>query len=167
MSIGLPYRCFGTRTGLLIAVLERFYEPAVRCGSVIRSGRRRCGPSIRSPRPTPATIGIPASHRRDDRHLAVEDMSVRVEMPPGSCVFFVGTLWHGGDADCAARPRLAVTATVLRTVVAHAGGVHALDQPEIARVVSEDIRRGLGYSIHPPFIGRVSGMRPERLLETV
>jgi len=52
-------------------------------------------------------------------------------------------------------------------VVAHAGGVHALDQPEIARVVSEDIRRGLGYSIHPPFIGRVSGMRPERLLETV
>ncbi|WP_235898672.1 hypothetical protein [Parahaliea maris] len=31
--------------------------------------------------------------------------------------------------------------------------------------VSEDIRRMLGYSIHPPFIGMVNGMHPKRLLE--
>jgi len=33
------------------------------------------------------------------------------------------------------------------------------------RAVSEDIRRMLGYSIHPPFIGQVDGMHPKRLLE--
>jgi hypothetical protein len=37
---------------------------------------------------------------------------------------------------------------------------------EIARTVSDDIRRMLGYSIHPPFIGAVDGLHPLRLLET-
>ena len=31
---------------------------------------------------------------------------------------------------------------------------------DTVRTVSEDIRRMLGYSIHPPFIGRVDGMHP-------
>ena len=38
---------------------------------------------------------------------------------------------------------------------------------ECARVLSEDIRRMLGHSIHPPFMGQVNGMHPKRLLETV
>ncbi|BBC31514.1 hypothetical protein SGFS_028080 [Streptomyces graminofaciens] len=37
---------------------------------------------------------------------------------------------------------------------------------DTVRVVSEDIRRMLGYSIHPPFIGMVEGMHPKRLLDT-
>jgi hypothetical protein len=36
---------------------------------------------------------------------------------------------------------------------------------EIARTVSEDIRRMLGYSIYPPFVGAVDGLHPLRLLE--
>jgi hypothetical protein len=36
---------------------------------------------------------------------------------------------------------------------------------DTVRAVSEDIRRMLGYSIHPPFIGQVDGMHPKRLLE--
>jgi hypothetical protein len=36
---------------------------------------------------------------------------------------------------------------------------------EIARTVSDNIRRMLGYSIHPPFIGAVDGMHPLRLLK--
>ena len=36
---------------------------------------------------------------------------------------------------------------------------------EVARTVSDDIRRMLGYSIHPPFIGAVDGLHPLRLLE--
>ncbi|GAA3265481.1 hypothetical protein GCM10020218_001450 [Dactylosporangium vinaceum] len=30
---------------------------------------------------------------------------------------------------------------------------------------SEDIRRMLGYSIHPPFMGMLNGMHPKRLLQ--
>jgi hypothetical protein len=33
-------------------------------------------------------------------------------------------------------------------------------------MVSDDIRRMIGYSIHPPFVGAVDGLHPLRLLET-
>jgi hypothetical protein len=36
---------------------------------------------------------------------------------------------------------------------------------DVARTVSEDIRRMIGYSIHPPFVGQVDGLHPLRLLE--
>lgn len=85
-----------------------------------------------------------------------------VVMAAGSCVFFLGTLWHGGGsnqsdsaltAQCCEpwlRPQEAFTLSMTRDTV---------------RAVSEDIRRMLGYSIHPPFIGQVDGMHPKRLLE--
>jgi hypothetical protein len=37
---------------------------------------------------------------------------------------------------------------------------------ETVEAVSEDIRRMLGYSIHPPFVGMVEGVHPKRLLES-
>jgi hypothetical protein len=55
-------------------------------------------------------VVLPGSHHwtpavgpgdRDTRLPAV--------MPPGSCVFFVGTLWHGGGANQSGRDRLAST----------------------------------------------------------
>ncbi len=80
-------------------------------------------------------------------------------------MFFVGTLWHGGGANRSPRERLAVTAQYcepwLRPQEAYSLSVPA----DIARTVSEDIRRMLGYSIHPPFVGAVNGMHPLRLLE--
>jgi hypothetical protein len=36
---------------------------------------------------------------------------------------------------------------------------------DIARTVSADIQRMLGYSIHPPFVGAVDGLHPLRLLD--
>jgi hypothetical protein len=36
---------------------------------------------------------------------------------------------------------------------------------DIAREVSDDMRRMLGYSIHPPFVGAVDGLHPLRLLD--
>ena len=39
--------------------------------------------------------------------------------------------------------------------------------PTIVKTVSEHIRRMIGYSIHPPFMGMVDGMHPKRILETV
>jgi ectoine hydroxylase-related dioxygenase (phytanoyl-CoA dioxygenase family) len=85
-------------------------------------------------------------------------------MPAGSCVFFLGTLWHGGGANTAHRNRLAVTAQYcepwLRTQEAF-----ALSTPlDIVGQLSPDLQRMLGYSIHPPFVGAVNGMHPLRLL---
>lgn len=57
-----------------------------------------------------ATVVIPGSHRWGRRPPGPDDQVLPVVMPAGSCVFFVGTLWHGGGANTSTSERLAVTA---------------------------------------------------------
>ncbi len=112
-----------------------------------------------------ATVVMPGSHRWGGRRPGPDDPALPVVMPAGSCVFFVGTLWHGGGANTTDHDRLAVTAQYcqpwLRTMEAF-----TLSVPRyVAQTVSDDSRRMIGYSIHPPFVGAVDGLHPLRLLE--
>ncbi|OBK65204.1 phytanoyl-CoA dioxygenase family protein [Mycobacterium sp. 1165178.9] len=112
-----------------------------------------------------ATVVYPGSHRWGKRRPGPDDQVLPVVMPAGSCVFFLGTLWHGGGANNTDQERLAVTAQYcqpwLRPMEAYTLSISR----DIARAVSDDIRRMLGYSIHPPFVGYVDGLHPLRLLE--
>lgn len=112
-----------------------------------------------------ATVVMPGSHRwDDDRRPSDHDARLTVVMPPGSCVFFVGTLWHGGGANHSDRARLAVTAQYCEPWLRPQEAFTLSTNRDTARAISEDIRRMLGYSIHPPFIGMVDGMHPKRVL---
>ncbi|MGL6237140.1 MAG: phytanoyl-CoA dioxygenase family protein [Segniliparus sp.] len=111
-----------------------------------------------------ATDIVPDSHTWADR-VPQEGEREPVVMGAGSCVFFLGTLWHGGGANSAARPRLAVTAQYCEPWLRPQEAFTLSATRDTARAVSEDIRRMLGYSIHPPFVGQVDGMHPKRLLE--
>ena len=113
-----------------------------------------------------ATMVIPGSHRWGQRPPNPEDQAIPVVMPAGSCVFFVGTLWHGGGANNTTRERLAVTAQYCQPWLRPMEAFTLSISREIARTVSDDIRRMLGYSIHPPVVGAVDGLHPLRLLET-
>lgn len=114
-----------------------------------------------------ATVILPGSHSwGDGRQPADGDARVKAVMPPGSCVFFVGTLWHGGGANASDQARLAVTAQYCEPWLRPQEAFTLSTTRDTVRVVSEDIRRMLGYSIHPPFIGMVEGMHPKRLLDT-
>jgi hypothetical protein len=112
-----------------------------------------------------ATVVVPGSHRWGDRQPTDSDARTPAAMPAGSCVFFLGTLWHGGGTNSSSAPRRAVTAQYcepwLRTQEAFTLSVDA----HTARAVSPDIQRMIGYSIHPPFVGAVNGMHPQRLLD--
>ena len=111
-----------------------------------------------------ATDVIPGSHLWGDQ--APDPAGRRpVVMAAGSCVFFLATLWHGGGANRSQRPRLAVTAQYCEPWVRPQEAFTLSTHRDTVRAVSEDIRRMLGYSIHPPFIGQVDGMHPKRLLE--
>ncbi|MCW1958002.1 MAG: phytanoyl-CoA dioxygenase family protein [Mycobacterium sp.] len=113
-----------------------------------------------------ATDIVPGSHLWGDRRPE-PGQSRPVVMPAGSCVFFLGTLWHGGGANRSDRPRLAVTAQYCEPWVRPQEAFTLSTTRATVRAVSEDIRRMLGYSIHPPFIGQVDGMHPKRLLEDI
>jgi ectoine hydroxylase-related dioxygenase (phytanoyl-CoA dioxygenase family) len=113
-----------------------------------------------------ATVVLPGSHRWDaDRRPTGQDLQISVVMPPGSCVFFIGTLWHGGGANLSDQSRLAVTAQYCEPWLRPQEAFTLSAARETVQVVSEDLRRMLGYSIHPPFVGMVNGMHPKRLLE--
>ncbi|WP_163752303.1 phytanoyl-CoA dioxygenase family protein [Mycolicibacterium helvum] len=114
-----------------------------------------------------ATVVIPGSHHwGDDRKPTDTDEHVSVVMPAGSVVFFVGTLWHGGGANHTAdQSRLGVTAQYCEPWLRPQEAFTLSTPPATVRTVSEDIRRMLGYSIHPPFMGMVDGMHPKRILE--
>ncbi|KZS82074.1 phytanoyl-CoA dioxygenase [Mycobacterium persicum] len=112
-----------------------------------------------------ATVVIPASHRWDDRRPTPTDIRKSVIMPAGSCIFFLGTLWHGGGANNTEAARLAVTAQYCQPWLRPLEAFTLSVPTDIAKVVSADIQRMLGYSIHPPFVGAVDGQHPLRLLE--
>lgn len=114
-----------------------------------------------------ATVLLPGSNRwGDERHPTDQDPRTTAEMPPGSCVFFVGTLWHGGGANTSRQPRLALTAQYCRPWLRPQEAFTLSTSRDTVRAVSEDIRRMLGYSIHPPSMGMVDGMHPKRLLDS-
>lgn len=112
-----------------------------------------------------ATDIVPGSDRWVDR-MPQDAEREPVVMPAGSCVFFPGTLWHGGGANRSDRPRLAVTAQYCEPWLRPQEAFTLSMTRDTVRRVSEDIRRMLGYSIHPPFVGQVDGMHPKRLLES-
>ncbi|KUI18874.1 phytanoyl-CoA dioxygenase [Mycobacterium sp. GA-1285] len=112
-----------------------------------------------------ATVLYPGSHRWGRRRPEPDDLAVPVVMPAGSCVFFVGTLWHGGGANTTDKARLAVTAQYCQPWLRPMEAFTLSISRDTAREVSDDIRRMIGYSIHPPFVGAVDGLHPLRLLE--
>lgn len=112
-----------------------------------------------------ATDVIPGSHTWGDRTPDGTEARQPVVMSAGSCVFFIGTLWHGGGANRSEAPRLALTAQYCEPWLRPQEAFTLSMTRDTVRAVSEDIRRMLGYSIHPPFIGQVDGMHPKRLLE--
>jgi ectoine hydroxylase-related dioxygenase (phytanoyl-CoA dioxygenase family) len=113
-----------------------------------------------------ATVVLPGSHHWDDaRTPGAADVRVPLIMKAGSCALFLGTLWHGGGENRSAKPRLAVTAQYCEPWLRPQEAFTLSVSREIAAQLSDDIRRMLGYSIHPPFVGMVDGMHPARLLE--
>jgi len=112
-----------------------------------------------------ATRLVPGSHRWTDRQPD-EDTQVRIaEMPAGSVMFYLGTLWHGGGANRSDRPRLGVileyVASWLRPQENHVLGVPR----DIVATLPAPLQELLGYNVFPPFLGYVDGRHPRRLLE--
>ncbi|MGB0877847.1 MAG: phytanoyl-CoA dioxygenase family protein [Mycobacterium sp.] len=112
-----------------------------------------------------ATVVLPGSHTWDDlRRPDSADARDIAVMPAGSCVFFLGTLWHGGGANSTTGNRLAITAQYCQPYLRPQEAFTLSTPPDIVQQVSPDLQRMLGYSIHPPFVGAVNGMHPLRLL---
>ena len=112
-----------------------------------------------------ATVAVPGSHRwGEDRFAQQSDAHITAVMPAGSCILFLGNLWHGGGENHSDASRLAITAQYCEPWLRTQENYFLSVRPETVAAVSENIRRLLGYSIHPPFMGMTNGMHPKRTL---
>lgn len=112
-----------------------------------------------------ATRVVPGSHRWIDERPGPDTETIAVEMPAGSALVYLGSLWHGGGANRTERPRLGV---VLHYGVAWLRPVenHVLAVPrEVVAGLPERMQELLGYNICSPFLGYVDGRHPRRLLD--
>lgn len=113
-----------------------------------------------------ATAIVPGSHKWGaERYASIAEAQPAL-MSAGSVIFYPGTFWHGGGANVSDAARLAVTCQYCEPWLRTQENYFLGTPRGIVADVSEDIRRMLGYSIHPPFIGMVDGMHPKRLLPT-
>ena len=112
-----------------------------------------------------ATRFIPGSHRWDPgRGPAPHDAVETATLSPGSVMFYLGSLWHGGGANRTGRPRLGV---ILEYAAAwlRPQENHCLAVPRsVVRQLPERLQELLGYNIYPPFLGYVDGTHPRKVL---
>jgi ectoine hydroxylase-related dioxygenase (phytanoyl-CoA dioxygenase family) len=112
-----------------------------------------------------ATRVAPGTHRWVDESPNDATPVVTAEMPAGSVMFFLGSVYHGGGANNTDKPRLG---TILEYVVGwlRPQENHVLAVPqEIVNTLPVRLQELLGYNIHPPFVGYVDGRHPRRILE--
>jgi ectoine hydroxylase-related dioxygenase (phytanoyl-CoA dioxygenase family) len=100
------------------------------------------------------------SHRWPSRHPTTE--GAPLTPPPGSCTLLLGTLWHGRPPQ-PAPPSLTVTTQYCEPWLRTREAFALSPGRQVARQLSDRIRRMLGYSVHPPDTGLVDGMHPYRL----
>jgi ectoine hydroxylase-related dioxygenase (phytanoyl-CoA dioxygenase family) len=112
-----------------------------------------------------ATRFIAGSHAWEPgRTPAASDPVEQAVMSPGSALFYLGSLWHGGGANQTSQPRLGV-------ILEFAAGWlrqqenHMLAVPRsTARKLPRRLQELLGYNIYPPFVGYVNGVHPRHSL---
>ncbi|MGI9008627.1 MAG: phytanoyl-CoA dioxygenase family protein [Streptosporangiaceae bacterium] len=112
-----------------------------------------------------ATRFIPGSHHWEPgRQPSAGDQVSVAEMAPGSAMFYLGSLWHGGGANTTRRPRLGVILEYAAAWLRQQEN-HSLAVPRsTVRELPERLAELLGYNIYPPFVGYVNGSHPRKVL---
>ncbi|MGE0623015.1 MAG: phytanoyl-CoA dioxygenase family protein [Pseudomonadales bacterium] len=113
-----------------------------------------------------ATEVVPGSHRWAAPREPQPEEIVKVLMPAGSVVVFVGNLRHRGGANRTTTSRLAITPQYCVPWMRQLENMTLAVPPALAGRYSARVQALLGYSVvDPGFMGHVDGLHPKRLID--
>jgi len=89
---------------------------------------------------------------------------IKATMPAGSMMIAKGTLWHRGGANKSDQTRMIVTPQYCSGWARPLESMLLTMPPEQAAKLPVRAQELMGYSIHPPFMGYVDGVHPNKML---
>ena len=112
-----------------------------------------------------ATRLVPDSHRwASVRRPEPGVVTVPGEMGRGSCLVYLGSLWHGGGANTTGEVRVGVNLEYAAGWVRQQENQYLVVPPDRVADVPDEVLAVLGYSTTPPFLGYVDARDPLRWL---
>jgi ectoine hydroxylase-related dioxygenase (phytanoyl-CoA dioxygenase family) len=92
-----------------------------------------------------ATRVIPGSNHWADKLRPGDDETVPAEMPKGSVLLYLGSLYHGGGANRSNAPRRGVNVGYTLSWLRQEENQYLACPPEVARTLPESLARLAGY----------------------
>ena len=100
---------------------------------------------------------ILGSHNWKEPRLPLPEDTVQAEMPKGSVLVYLGSVWHGGGANRSNKARMGLVNTYSLGWLRQEENHYLSIPPEVADSYPERIRRLMGYQGH----GRLLGWFPK------
>ena len=114
-----------------------------------------------------ATSVILGSHLWDDERSPQESDEIsQAVMPKGSCMLYVGSVWHGGSANTTKDEwRSGLISGYSLGWLRQEENMYLAVPPSVAKDLPEHVQHLIGYKIHGGFLGWVEGQDPHIVLE--
>ncbi len=112
-----------------------------------------------------ATVLWPGSHLNQSAMTLPPELSVPMEIAPGSALLFLGSTLHAGGANRTRVPRRGLIVSYCLGWLKPFEAQTLIYPPEIARAFSPELAALIGYAIHRPNLNNYEGQCPSILLK--
>jgi ectoine hydroxylase-related dioxygenase (phytanoyl-CoA dioxygenase family) len=114
-----------------------------------------------------ATRVIPGSHLWDRAPNPLEHYdTIAAEMPKGSVLVWVGSLWHGGGANLTDRPRVGIAMNYCAGYIRQQENQQLGIPPKLVSTFPRRLQELIGYSVYNGLIGHIDKQHPAKYVLT-
>jgi ectoine hydroxylase-related dioxygenase (phytanoyl-CoA dioxygenase family) len=114
-----------------------------------------------------ATRLIPGSHLRPDAPNPLEPYeTIAAEMPKGSVLVWVGSLWHGGGANHTDRRRVGIAMNYCAGYIRQQENQQLGLPPQLVKTFPRRLQELVGYSVYNGLIGHIDKQHPAKYVLT-
>jgi ectoine hydroxylase-related dioxygenase (phytanoyl-CoA dioxygenase family) len=114
-----------------------------------------------------ATRVIPGSHLRDHAPNPLEHYdTIAAEMPKGSVLVWVGSLWHGGGANLTDTRRVGIAMNYCAGYIRQQENQQLGIPPKLVGTFPRRLQELIGYSVYNGLIGHIDKQHPAKYVLT-